>query len=614
MAKHDPLKLLIAGLDPRQNELLQSRLQAWEQGPETLFCAAAECDTILRERSFDVALCAPCLVPSLLAYARFPLVVLSNDELEFDAPIEQLADSSAALEHLPVALRNARRHWQHGYGSALSAAQWQHVFDAIETACCVSSKEDRVMAVNRAACKLAGLEADSIVGRSCDELEKTTGLVLFQARAQTAALGLCEQNGRSFHLHRYSVSFPDGSHAYVHLLDDVSEQVDAEQEQSQLQTQQQLVHRLDSIGRLAGGVAHDFNNLLSVILSYSSFAIGALRKDDPVREDIEEVRAAGERAAVLTRQLLAFARKQLLKPELLNLRDVVQGFEGMLQRTLGESIEIRSKGAPDLGLVSVDSGQLEQVILNLASNARDAMPSGGRLLIETRNVELDELYASQHVGVKPGPYVLLSFSDTGTGMDQDTMERIFEPFFTTKAKGKGTGMGLSTAYGIVKQSGGNIWVYSEVGVGSCFKVYLPRAVHAEQEQKGPQVPEPVSGQECVLLVEDMPSVRKLVSRMLRSVGYDVLLAANAQEAIELSEKHQGEIHVLLTDVVMPDLSGKELAQRLSERRSRMKVLFMSGYTEDSVLDNGLLKPGNRLISKPFSSAELTSMLRGVLDS
>ena len=381
------------------------------------------------------------------------------------------------------------------------------------------------------------------------------------------------------------------------------------------ETEGQLIaaQRLEAVGRLAGGIAHDFNNLLSVILSYAGFAMEMLHPADPVREDIEQVREAGTRASTLTKQLLAFSRKQLMDPRVTSINDVVSGIEAMLRRLLGEDIEINVHAAQDLGNVVADPGQLEQVLMNLAVNARDAMPSGGKLTIETQNVELDEEYSAGHLSVSPGPYILLSVTDTGMGMSAETRDRIFEPFFTTK-ESHGTGLGLSMVYGIVKQSGGSIWVYSEEGHGTTFKIYLPR-VNAPLATPKPSRNTTATprGSETVLLVEDEQLVRRAAERILRGAGYKVLAASNGGEALLLCEQSGGKIELLVTDVVMPNMNGQELADRLRQLQPKLKVLFTSGYTANAIVHHGVAESGARFLSKPFSAAELTGKVREALD-
>ncbi len=395
---------------------------------------------------------------------------------------------------------------------------------------------------------------------------------------------------------------------------DITERKRAEEEQRKLQQQVFQSQKMDSVGSLAGGVAHDFNNLLMVILNYTSFAIDSLHEGDPLRADLLEVKKAGDRAAALTRQLLAFGRKQVLEPRVLNLNDIIRGLERMLQRILGEDVDLEWGLAPDLGMVMADPGQIEQVIMNLVVNARDAMPCGGRLLVESSNVLLDEAYGEGHLGVSPGAYVVLAITDTGCGMDSATQERLFEPFFTTKEKGKGTGLGLPTAYGIVRQSGGNITVYSELGRGSTFKVYLPRLLGPRLERDSSVQDGAVrGGTETILVVEDDATVRRVAARVLGEEGYHVLTASSGGEALLICEEHAGDVHLLLTDVVMPRMGGRELADRLRELRPEMRVAFMSGYTEGTILQDGAEGTGAVFIAKPFERHVLKRKVREALD-
>jgi len=383
-------------------------------------------------------------------------------------------------------------------------------------------------------------------------------------------------------------------------------------------SQDQLQHsqKLDAVGRLAGGVAHDFNNMLSVILSYSALALADLKPSDPLREDIEEIRKAGERAAALTRQLLAFSRQQMLEPRVLDLDELVRGMQKMLERIIGEDITLEVSRGVRVSPVFADPGQLEQVLMNLVVNARDAMPRGGKLTIETSNVNLAGDYTKTHFGVEGGDYVMLAVSDTGMGMDKETQARIFEPFFTTKAPGSGTGLGLSTVYGSIKQSGGHIWVYSEPGKGTSFKVYLPaRATPAADKPSTIQPQETLlTGSETILLVEDDEQVRVVAEDILRRAGYHVLQARNAGEALLTCEQFPQRIHLLLTDVVMPQMSGVQLARRLAQIRPDMKVLCMSGYTDEAVLRHGMIESGLAFVQKPLTPDRLLSKVRTTLGS
>ncbi len=370
--------------------------------------------------------------------------------------------------------------------------------------------------------------------------------------------------------------------------------------------------KMESVGRLAGGVAHDFNNLLVAINGYSDLTMRRLPEGDPLRRNIEEIRKAGERAAALTRQLLAFSRKQVMHPKVLCVNDVVADMDKMLRRVIGEDIELTAKLDPELGYVKADPNMLEQVILNLCVNSRDAMPSGGRLTVETSNVMLDDEYVGLHVSVRPGAYVTLAVSDTGVGMDEETRQRIFEPFFTTKEKGKGTGLGLSTVYGVVQQSGGHVWVYSEVGHGTTFRVYLPRVdAVAKETASEPAATALYAGTEKILLVEDDDMVRLVAREIISSSGYTVLEATRMSEAVRHCAENS-DIALLLTDVVMPRINGKELSERLTKMLPRMRVLFMSGYTE-TVVHDGVLEQGLNFIQKPFTPSSLLRKIREVLD-
>ncbi len=382
-----------------------------------------------------------------------------------------------------------------------------------------------------------------------------------------------------------------------------------------LEEQLRQSQKMEVVGRLAGGVAHDFNNLLTAILGYCELLLSALKAGDPAHQDVAEIKKAGERAALLTRQLLAFSRRQVLQPKSLDLNQVMENLGKMLKRVIGEDIELSIIPGSGLGQVMADPGQIEQVILNLTVNARDAMPQGGRLVIKTSNVDLDEAYAAIHAQVQPGPYVLLSVTDTGCGMDTATQAHIFEPFFTTKEVGKGTGLGLSTVYGIIRQSGGHIWVYSEPGQGTTFKIYLPRLEAGALAPREPQASDSsLQGRETILLVEDDQLVRQIARRILQSHGYTVLEARNGNEALQILKQQRGPIDLMLTDLVMPGLNGRELASRLTSRYPEMKVLFMSGYADNGVMDKNMAGPGLVYIQKPFEAHALARKVRELLDS
>jgi len=386
-------------------------------------------------------------------------------------------------------------------------------------------------------------------------------------------------------------------------------------ERKKLEEQLSQAMKMEAIGRLAGGIAHDFNNILAVILSYSGFIIEELKEDDPMREDAQEIKDAGNRAAALTKQLLAFSRKETIRPEILNLNNVVENLDKMLRRIIGEDIEFKTTLAEDLSNVKADAGQMEQVLANLAVNARDAMPDGGKLTIETQNVDLDEEYVSSHPTAEPGSYVMLAVSDTGCGMEAETLSNIFEPFFTTKEIGKGTGLGLSTVYGIAKQNKGHIFTYSEPGQGTTFKIYLPRIEDAVKATKRDVVPmESLRGSETILLVEDDEPVRKIARRILERQGYKIIDASNGAEALFECERHKGRIHLLLTDVIMPKMSGKEIADKLNKSYPDIKVLYMSGYTDNAIAHHGILDEGVVFIQKPFTKNGLLQKVREALST
>jgi PAS domain S-box-containing protein len=391
------------------------------------------------------------------------------------------------------------------------------------------------------------------------------------------------------------------------LVEDVTERRSIEHQFWQAQ-------RMEAVGRLAGGVAHDFNNILTVIVSTSELLLGDLGTDDPKRKDVEEIRAAAQRATGLTRQLLAFSRRQVLQLRVLSLNGVVEALGKMVRCLIGEDVTLEVKLDSELGAVRADPGQIEQVILNVVVNSRDAMPRGGRLTIETSNVDLDEAYVREHTGVSPGRYVMLAVSDTGVGMDADTRALIFEPFFTTKEPGKGTGLGLATVYGIVKQSRGFVWVYSEPGRGTTFKIYLPRvdAPFDAPDMALAVQPSP-GGHEVVLLAEDDASVRRVVAEALEKKGYCVLPAPDGQTALDMARAQPGEIQLLITDLIMPGMTGRELAEVIAAERPHIRVLYMSGYTDDTVVRHGVLEAGTPYLQKPFTPGALAFKVREILD-
>lgn len=468
--------------------------------------------------------------------------------------------------------------------------------------------------------RLSGYTADEVLGKNCRLLQGPSTDPASRAKlreavgrgeACTVELLNVRKDGTSFWNLLAVSPVTDSLGRVTHF---VGVQTDVT-ERRKLESQFLQVQKMEAVSRLAGGVAHDFNNVLSVILSYAEMIAADLQSDDPLRADIEEIMTAGVRATDLTRQLLAFSRQQVLDTKVLDLSPSLVKMAKLLRRLLGADVTLTMLPASGLWNVKADPGQIEQVVMNLAVNARDAMPGGGELTIETENVVLDDDYAAAHHGVSPGAYVMLAVTDTGVGMDQKTQARIFEPFFTTKAPGKGTGLGLATVFGIVKQSGGHIWLYSEPGVGTTFKIYFPR-VSGAAEARPAEAPTVDAGHvsETILLVEDDDQVRAIAQNILRRRGYVVLVASNGGEALLICENHGAKIHLLVTDVVLPRMSGRQLVERLAPLRPRMRVLFMSGYTDDAILQHGILDSGVAFLQKPLTPMSLTKKVRDVLDA
>lgn len=398
------------------------------------------------------------------------------------------------------------------------------------------------------------------------------------------------------------------------LLTDITDERKAADELRVKAEQLQQAQKMEAIGRLAGGVAHDFNNLLTAILGYTGMLLVALDGHETAKADVEEIRTAAESAASLTKQLLAFSRRQILQPRVLDLNEIVSRVEALLQRTIGEDVTLVKRLDAQLGMISADPGQIEQIILNLAVNARDAMPNGGQLIVETENVTITDPYMARHPGTAPGPHVMLAVTDTGIGMTNDVQSHVFEPFFTTKEPGRGTGLGLATVYGIVKQSGGTIWVYSEPGRGTTFKIFLPTVAHRIDQVPVPHISAPRGGSETILLVEDQPAVRAIVRKALTSHGYTVLDASHGDDALKAIAEHTGPLDLLLTDVVMPRMSGSEVTERIRATHPGVRVLYMSGYTEEAVIRNGVLGSVVPFLEKPFTPDVVLRKVREVLDA
>lgn len=505
-------------------------------------------------------------------------------------------------------------------GELQKALEWQKaIFEGSRDAIIISDENSRFMDVNEAACSLTGYSREELLQMRAWDLNRDVDPALLEKMKARVLRGediLGETEIFTKDGCRVDVEFTHrrvmiSGEPYMHsTARDITNR-------KRLEAQFLQAQKMEAVGSLAGGVAHDFNNLLSVIKGYAELLLEDLPPEDPKRPDLEQIEKAAQQAASLIAQLLAFSRKQILQPEFINLNDTVTETSTMLSRLIGEHIELIAKKAPELHSIYADPGQIRQVIMNLAVNARDAMPNGGQLIIETSNCVLNEHYVQGRPLVKPGPYVMLTVSDNGTGMDAAIQERIFEPFFTTKGKGKGTGLGLSTVYGIVKQSNGFIWVYSEPGKGTSFKIYFPAAVDgevtrsaAEKEEKEQKDGE---GDENVLVVEDDAAVRSLAVRILRDRGYNVLEASNGMEALKVARLPGTSLDLVITDVVMPEMGGKELVSSLESILPAVKVLYISGYTDDAIVHHGILDPGVAFLQKPFTGESLVSKVREVLD-
>ncbi|GLC23758.1 ATP-binding protein [Roseisolibacter agri] len=556
-------------------------------------------------------------------YAR-RVAVTRGDELgslalSFNSMAAQVEASSRDLQAHATELESANRALARANDELRAGEErYRRLVEAAHEGICAVDPSGVITFVNARLAQMLGCDARAMPGRTLFDFMDADAAFEARTRFARQQRGFSETREVAFHRQdgsivwtRESVSpLVDAAGAFagaLFMLSDVTEQRALEA---------QLLHaqKMEAVGQLAGGVAHDFNNLLTIVTSYSGLLLSELPDDAPARADVLEIRGAAERAAGLTRQLLAFSRQQVLDPRVLDLNDVVRDIERMLGRVLREDVRLDTVLAPALGRVYADPGQLEQVIVNLVVNARDAMPSGGALTLETADVHLSEEYGRLHPDVAPGPYVMLAVSDTGVGMDADTQARIFEPFFTTKGIGQGTGLGLSTVYGIVKQSGGHVWVYSEPGFGTTFKLYLPRASAPDAPHRRSDAESVVQpGSETILLVEDDEQVRVAARRILARAGFEVVEAANGAEALQLLAEPGTAIDLLLTDMVMPDMSGRELAGRFRALRPGMPIAYMSGYTEDTVVRQGGFEPGTVFIPKPFTPQMLTAKLRQALD-
>jgi PAS domain S-box-containing protein len=502
-------------------------------------------------------------------------------------------------------------------------ARYFDLYDLAPVGYCTLSEQGLIREANLTAAGLLGVARGALVKQPISQLiVKEDQDIYYRHRKQLFETGepqayelrMVKLNAAAFWARLEATAAQDagGTPVCRVVISDITERKKAEEAREKLTAQLAEARQMESIGRLAGGVAHDFNNLLTVINGYSQLLLAKLSAGDPLRASLAEIHKAGERAAGLTRQLLAFSRKQVLQPRRLDFNRVVREIRPMLERLVGEDVEVCVALNADTGMVCADPHQLEQVLMNLAVNARDAMPGGGKLSIETAAVEWGEGHTQSHPGAPVGRYIMLAVSDTGAGMHDETRRHIFEPFFTTKAVGKGTGLGLSMVQGIVAQSGGYIDVYSEPGQGTTFKIYLPALAEAAAEAVGPAEIPALGGNETVLVVEDYAEVRNYAVAVLEAYGYRVIQAEDAGEALLLCERERERIHLVVTDVVMPNMSGREMADRLATLRPEIKVLFMSGYTDDVIVHLGVVEKAAEFIQKPFSPEELAGKVRAVL--
>lgn len=585
----------------RKGEIQCINVHALPPGPEV--------DALLRSGVDDYI-----VVPMIVEGDLIGALSLGGGKTPFSD--EQIGIAKEVAAQFAIALMHARLH----ENVRRQAQELRSAFEDTNVAMVLTDINHRFVRVNAAFARMFGYSQEEILGMSMPDITYPDDIAESYAQRELLKAGKVShfqiekryrhKDGRIvWGLANVSlIRGADGQPLqYVGQLQDITDR-------KQLEEQYRQAQKMEAIGTLAGGVAHDFNNLLTVIMGYSEVYLSTLRPEDPLRMPLTEIKKAGERATGLTRQLLAFSRKQVLMPAVLDLNTILADMAKMLNRLIGEDIALKILPSSDLWKVKADPGQMEQVMMNLVVNARDAMPLGGKLLLETKNVAIDGGYLQTHTQLSPGDYVLLAITDTGTGMDAATKARIFEPFFTTKGPTKGTGLGLATVYGIVKQSGGQIEVYSEVGQGTTFKIYLPRDKSGQASNSVARVFTPLrGGAETVLLVEDEEGIRTLAKTVLQKYGYTVIEARNGGEAFMFCEANAKPIELLLTDVVMPNMSGRQLSERLAAFQPKMKTLYMSGYTDDAIVHHGVLEPGTPFLQKPFHPEEMARKVREILD-
>lgn len=511
---------------------------------------------------------------------------------------------------------------KHVFESLLESEEnWRSMVENAPDTIIIVDRSGRIEFLNRPGPIFAGSAGigasifDSLPQEERPRVEDVFARILETGDSERFSIDAAASDGspRIFHVGVGPIRKSGRRASLVLVVADITQRRETEKKLEETELQLRQAQKMEAVGRLAGGVAHDFNNLLTTILGYCEMLLSSLPKRDPHRGEIKEIKDAADRAAALTRQLLAFSRRQVLAPRVMDLNETLSELDKMLRRLIGEDIELAMRLDPKLSRVRADPGQITQVIMNLAVNSRDAMPRGGRLLIETRNVTVDEGVLSRHDFVAPGPYAQIAVSDTGCGMSPEVQSHLFEPFYSTKEKGKGTGLGLSTVYGIIKQSNGYIWAYSEIGKGTAFKIYLPPTDGRAPAAKAAGEGESPRGTETILLVEDEESVRKVLARMLKTHHYKVLTAVDGTAALRLLDSTELHVDLVVSDLVMPRMGGRELAQRLATLRPDLKIIFMSGYTEDSLIMSGGLDNAASFLQKPISSKDLLGLIRRELD-
>jgi two-component system, cell cycle sensor histidine kinase and response regulator CckA len=585
----------------------------------------------LKEKAFDVVILDLNLPDSvgmatfLKLQAEFPHIPIIIWTAEQDVELAVLAVSQGAQDYIvkgDISGRLLIRNLRYGIERKRAEQNFRQLMDTVPVGIIIANKTGHIVDANAQILGTFGYERDELIGKSVEILvpetlrsahEKHRGSYRSSPHARAMGIGMelvaRKKDGTEFPVEiGLGPLTAQGETLVSAAIVDITAR-------KKMEEQLRVSQRMEAIGRLAGGVAHDFNNLLTIILGCCDALAEDLGADPAASKKIETMRKAGASAADLTRQLLAFGRKQMLQPKLIEPKEIVNGVAGMLRRLIGENIRLEISANSAVGCINADPGQVEQILVNLAANARDAMPDGGRLTIEVANAELDETYKKQHPPAIPGPYVMIGITDTGCGMDRETQSQIFDPFFTTKEFGKGTGLGLAMVYGIVKQSGGYIWVYSELGKGTVFKVYLPR-IEREAPQNLHADPDgaPQRGSETILVAEDSESLREMAREYMESLGYTVIEAASGTEALQRFNEFEGVIHLLLTDVVMPEMNGRELADQIVRKRPGIKILFTSGYTDDAIVRHGVLEPGIAFIQKPYRPRALARKIREVLDN